>query len=122
MKNHLGVSICAGMMIAFTALNFLITYYAPNSDIVEAARETIAERDKYPLKQDQVLYAEVLNKVKSCSVVNDEEGNKFYTCPDKSTVSMVKWTRGSDRKGVVTKYYDKDGRHLLVYGHPNDVY
>lgn len=122
MKNHFGISICAGMMIAFTALNFLITYYAPNQDVVEAAREKIAERDKYPLRQDQVLYAEVLNKVKSCSVVKDEEQNSFFTCPDGSTVSMVKWTRGSDRKGVVTKYYDKDGRHLLVYGHPNDVY
>lgn len=122
MKNHLGVCICAGMMIAFTALNFLITYYAPNEAIAEAARATISERDKYPLKQDQVLYAEVLNKIKSCTVVQDEEKNSFYTCADGSTVSMVKWTRGSDRKGVVTKYYNKDAQLLLVYGHPDDVY
>lgn len=122
MKNYMGVCICAGMMIAFTALNYLITVYAPDQAIADAAYEKIAERDKYPLKQDQVLYAEVLNKVKSCSVVLDAEQNQFYTCADGSTVSMVKWTRGSDRKGVVTKYYDKDGRHLLVYGHPDDVY
>lgn len=122
MKNHLGVSICAGMMLTFTALNFLISYYAPNQAIAEAAYEKIAERDKYPLKQDQVMYAEVLNKVKSCSVVKDRENNEFYTCPDSSTVSMVHWTRGTERKGVVTKYYDKTGKQLLVYGHPDDVY
>jgi hypothetical protein len=111
------------MMCVFTAVNLIITKIAPDAAIAEAAVSELDKRKEYPLKEDQVLYAEVLNKIKSCSVQKDKEDNEFYTCPDGSTISIVHWTRsGGDRKGVVTKYYNKDGKHILQYGHPDDVY
>jgi ABC-type proline/glycine betaine transport system substrate-binding protein len=128
-------SITIGCMIAFTVMNFLITKYAPDQAIAQVAYEKLksnsdakeaAEKEakKYPLRQDQFLYAEVLNKIQNeiCSKVSDKENNDFYTCPDGSKISQVHWTRGSDRKGVVTKYYDSTGKNVLIYGHPDDVY
>lgn len=117
------LSVLLVFMTFFTILNYVITVYAPNQELVYAAKVKNDEIRKYPLHQDQILYAEVLNKMKTCSVVHDKEKNDFYTCPDKSTISMVHWERdGGKRKGVVTKYYDSTGKHLLVYGHPDDVY
>lgn len=122
MKNPASFAMIITAMCVFTLSNYLITVYAPNKAIAQAAFEQLDKKEEYPKRQDQVLYAEVLNKVNSCSKVLDKEDNEFYTCPDGSTVSMVKWTRGTDRKGVVTKYYNKEGTNLLVYGHPDDVY
>lgn len=110
------------VMLFFTIGNYLISVVAPESAIAEAAVTELDKRKQYPLKQDQVLYAEVLHKLSSCTSIKDRENNEFFTCPDGTTVSMVNWTRDHGaRKGVVTKYYDKDGKHILQYGHPDDV-
>lgn len=116
------IIIMTALMFVFTVANYVISVAAPDKAIADAAVSEMDRRNQYPLKQDQVLYTEVLHKIKSCDKVLDKENNEFYTCPDGTTVSMVNWTRDAGaRKGVVTKYYNKEGKHLLQYGHPDDV-
>jgi hypothetical protein len=70
------------------------------------------------------LYISLLEKIKTeqCSLSTDPENNTFYNCADGTKVSMIKWTRGSDRKGVVTREYNPAGKLILIYGHPDDVH
>ena len=106
--------------IAFTCVNIKI-----NIMDVEARTERILlKKDVDAKRQDEPMYIAVLNKVKdpSCQSTVDKEQNTFYTCADGTKVSMIHWSRGNDRKGVVTREYDASGKLLLIYGHPDDVY
>jgi uncharacterized protein YdhG (YjbR/CyaY superfamily) len=112
-----------GFWIAFTVLNLYISQVSPeHAQRYEQSKEE--QKAKEPKRQDQVLYTEVLTKIKNeqCSSVVDKEQNTFYTCKDGTKVSMINWTRGSERKGIVTREYDPSGQLILIYGHPDDVY
>jgi hypothetical protein len=77
-----------------------------------------------PSRQNEPMYISLLEKIKTeqCSLSTDPENNTFYNCADGTKVSMIKWTRGSDRKGVVTREYNPAGKLILIYGHPDDVH
>lgn len=106
--------------IAFTCLNIKVSIL----DVEEIAKARYEQKSADVKRQDEPMYIAVLNKVKdeSCKSTTDKENNTFYVCADGSKVSMIHWTRGSDRKGVVTREYDASGKLLLIYGHPDDVY
>lgn len=113
-------------MAVLWALILSVSYYIkvmePNDVIVSAAKEKIKSNE--PLRQDQRLYAEALIKIKSnkCEVVQDENKDNFFKCPDGSTISQIKWERNNrERTGIVTRYYDSTGKLLLIYGHPDDT-
>jgi hypothetical protein len=101
--------------ILFTVLNLYIYHVKPHEE-----NKAISEL----VRQNEPLYINLLTKLKDeqCKETNDNEKNTFYVCADGTKVSMIKWTRGSDRKGVVTREYNPAGKLLLVYGHPDDVY
>lgn len=73
------------------------------------------------IHQNSGLYAEVLYKIKnSCTGISDSEKNTFYKCNDGTKVSVIHWIR-SERQGYVTRDYDKEGKLISIYGHPDDV-
>lgn len=107
---------------AFTSTNIYISVlkpYTASRDVVIAS----LKKDE-PKKQDTAGYINLLEKLKvqNCTANSDKEDNTFYKCSDGSTASMIHWTRGRDRKGVVTREYDSTGKLTLIYGHPDDVY
>lgn len=106
--------------IAFTVVNVKINIL----DVNEAVEAKYVKKETAIKRQDEPAYIAVLNKIKneSCSSTTDKENNTYYVCADGSKVSMINWTRGTDRKGVVTREYDPNGKLLLIYGHPDDVY
>lgn len=108
--------------IAFTCLNIYISLAKPN-EVMVAQREAEKAANE-PARQNEPLYIQLLTKLQNekCSVVSDKESNSFYTCTDGTKASMIHWTRGNDRKGVVTREYDPTGKLILIYGHPDDVY
>lgn len=72
------------------------------------------------IRQDSGDYAMVLHKLQtSCTGLKDEEKNTFYTCEDGSRVTVIHWIRG-EKQGYVTRNYDKSGKLLSMYGHPDD--
>lgn len=103
--------------IAFTCVNLKISYFDPNEKIHE-------QKEKQSNRQNETMYISVLNKIKDeqCKSTTDKEDNTFYVCSDGTKISMIHWTRGTDRKGVVTREYDPNGNLILIYGHPDDVY
>ncbi len=117
-NNNLGCFIF--FWIAFTTVNLKICALDPERAFAarEEAKATAVSR------QDEVQYSNLLTKIKgdTCSSTTDAEHNTFYKCSDGTTVSTIKWTRGNDRKGVVTRMYDAKGELKLIYGHPDDVY
>lgn len=118
-KNSYAIQL--GTMLAFTFLNGLFTFFSPSTPEVPAqGQEKVLKIET--IRQDVTSYTQVLKKADTCEKVTDKEENDFYSCPDSTTISMVHWTRSPDRKGVVTKYYDKDKNLLMIYGHPDDVY
>lgn len=106
--------------IAFTIVNTKINVLDVREDVIQeyTKKETEVKR------QNEPMYIAVLNKIKdeSCQSTTDKEDNTFYVCADGSKVSMIHWTRGKERKGVVTREYDPSGKLILIYGHPDDVY
>lgn len=109
--------------IAFSAINVYTYWTKPDSVILDAAKSTIDNR-QVPQRQNELMYTDMLNKLQldKCEKFTDKENNDFFTCPDGSKVSMINWTRDTNRKGVVTRYYDPTGKLLLIYGHPDDVH
>jgi len=105
--------------ILFTCLNLYIYQVKPQLKYEE---EQKALHD--PVRQNEPKYISLLAKVKNeqCTASTDPENNTFYTCADGTKVSMIKWTRGTDRKGVVTREYNPAGKLIMIYGHPDDVY
>lgn len=72
------------------------------------------------LRQDSGDYAMVLHKLQTtCAGIKDEEKNIFYTCSDGTRVTVIHWIRG-ESQGFVTRNYDKNGKLLSIYGHPDD--
>lgn len=116
-KNSYAIQL--GTMLAFTFLNGLFAFFSPSTPAVPEQEKVLKIET---IRQDVTSYTQVLKKSETCEKVTDKEENDFYSCADGTTISMVHWTRGGDRKGVVTKYYDKDKNLLMVYGHPDDVY
>lgn len=109
--------------IFFTCINLYISQVSPEN--AERADKIAQEQKaKEPKRQDELMYAAVLTKLKneSCPSTTDKEHNTFYSCEDGTKVSMINWTRGTDRKGIVTREYSPSGDLLLIYGHPDDVY
>lgn len=106
--------------IVFTCVNIKINML----DVENVVQQRYAKKDGEAKRQDEPMYIAVLNKVKSenCLSTTDKENNTFYTCKDGTKVSMIHWTRGNERKGVVTREYSPDGKLMLIYGHPDDVY
>lgn len=111
-----------------TIVNYYISVVAPNSELIEIHRKTeqakrVANGDE-PVRQDERMYADALAKTElaSCPDVRDAENNVFYNCKDGEKISMTRWTRsGGDRKGIVTRWYDSQGKLKMIYGHPDDV-
>ncbi len=105
--------------IAFTCVNIKINIM----DVESVVQERILRKDDGAKRQDEPMYIAVLNKVKveQCESTSDKEDNTFYSCADGTKVSMIHWKRG-DRKGVVTREYSPEGKMVLIYGHPDDVY
>lgn len=110
-----------------TGVNFIISVVAPKSELVAMEREKneILKGGKdAPIRQNELLYADALKKtqLKSCPDVEDDEGNRYFNCDDGEKITMTRWTRnGGDRKGIVTRWYDKTGKLKLIYGHPDDT-
>lgn len=106
--------------IAFTFANIKVSIL----DVEEIAKQRYEEKLEVTKKNKEPEYIALLNKIKdpSCTSATDKEKNTFYACADGTKVSMINWTRGSDRKGVVTREYDATGKLVLIYGHPDDVY
>ncbi|YP_010843117.1 membrane protein [Klebsiella phage K64-1] len=99
------------LFIIFTVVNYKIHNSIP--------RQPTAE--ELAIHQNSGLYAEVLNKIKNkCTGISDNERNTFYTCQDGSKVSVIYWKR-QDRSGYVTRDFDKDGKLISIYGHPDDI-
>ena len=110
--------------LVFTVINCYIYVIAPKQDYNEQSKSLIDHIEKrIPVtsRQDNALYAKVLDKMKSCNSVVDKANNTYYTCTDGSTISVISWKR-QERKGVVTRYYDKDKNLIMIYGHPDDTY
>jgi len=105
--------------ILFTMVNLYIYQVKPVKKY-ENDQKALSEL----VRQNEPMYIELLSKLQKeqCTPSTDPENNKFYSCTDGTKVSMIKWTRGSDRKGVVTREYNPAGKLVLVYGHPDDVY
>lgn len=114
-----------GAWLAFSGLNYAITYYAPTQEVRQAAE--LAIESSKPKRQDQFMYAEVLKKLPSCTAnaAAAVDGVKYLYCPDKTLITLTDWTRNTKsenpRKGVVTRYYNPEGKLVLIYGHPDDV-
>lgn len=105
--------------ILFTCLNLYIYQVKPQLKY-EEEQKALNE----PIRQNEPMYINLLAKIKDeqCKASTDPENNTFYVCADGTKVSMIKWTRGTDRKGVVTREYNYAGKLILIYGHPDDVY
>lgn len=101
--------------IAFTCLNIKINMY-------DAEKNILAEIKGTPQRQNESMYVDALKKMKTCEGTTDKENNTFYVCPDGSKISTINWTRGDNRKGIVTREYNPQGKLILIYGHPDDVY
>ena len=104
--------------IAFTCVNYKISVM----DVAAGVEEKYAKQAGEPKRQDEPMYIAVLNKVKDCTSTTDKENNTYYVCADGTKVSMIHWSRGGERKGIVTREYSPDGKLVLIYGHPDDVY
>lgn len=112
-----------GIWITGNFTHWVIDVYVPNQELVaKAERENAAAKPPKPKRNDTGLYAKVLNNLPSCTMKTEPDtGDKFFTCPDGSTISQINWTRNaSGRKGVVTRYFNREGVLLLIYGHPDD--
>lgn len=105
--------------ILFTCLNLYIYQVKPQLKY-EEEQKALNE----PIRQNEPKYINLLAKIKDeqCKASTDPENNTFYVCADGTKVSMIKWTRGTDRKGVVTREYNAAGKLIMIYGHPDDVY
>lgn len=136
------------LVVVFISANYIVSVSGPEEDILKAAQMKLSaveeakkqyqeeldalkkeyeekkEQEKqYPLKNDSRMYAEVLTKMPQCTKVLDPEENEYYTCPDKSTITIVKWERNKgERKGKVIKYFNPEGTQLFQYGHPDDSF
>ncbi|SOK58673.1 hypothetical protein [Yersinia phage fHe-Yen9-04] len=110
--------------IAFTVVNLYINMYKPQvyyeKKLADAVKFELKKVD--PVRQNEPAYIALLQKLRiNCVSATDKENNTFYSCPTGEKVSMINWTRG-DKKGVVTREYNKDDTLILIYGHPDDVY
>ncbi|AQW88917.1 putative membrane protein [Erwinia phage pEa_SNUABM_50] len=114
--------------IAFTCVNIYVVMYKPEANWKEKIETQVkAEYKKNEpappdaMRQNQPAYIQMLNDIQKCPNVTDKENNTFYTCENGTKASMIHWTRG-DKKGVVTREYNPEGKLILIYGHPDDVY
>lgn len=99
------------LFVLFTFVNYKIHNSIPTPPTPE----------ELAVHQNSGLYAEVLFKIKnSCTGISDNEKNTFYTCEDGTKVSVIYWKR-QDRTGYVTRDFDKDGKLVSIYGHPDDI-
>lgn len=99
---------------------YLINVSAPNAEIaLKAIRDN---KDAEPQHNNGGMYADVLEKIKTCSVnIEPTTNDKFYSCPNGEKITQINWTRGQgERKGVVTRFYNQKGDLRLIYGHPDD--
>ena len=114
------LSILIVLWIVGTLANYAIRINEPNKELVKKAERENAASE--PLHNDSGMYAEVLNKIKTCDLnVEQSTSNKFYLCPNGEKITQINWERGQgERKGIVTRYYDSTGKLLLIYGHPDD--
>lgn len=112
--------------LLFTSVNYYINVQSPEKEYKEQLDSFVKQYEKgipKTVRQDSAAYAQVLTKIKQpgCTSNTDVSKDTYVTCEDGTKASIISWTR-SDRKGTVTRFFDKNNNLIMIYGHPDDTY